>query len=57
MSRPSIEVTESELESFTAISGDRHPIHNQHGKVVQQNLMGLMMRCRDPSGARNEPIG
>jgi len=57
MSRLSIEVTESDLESFTAISGDRHPIHNQHGKVVQQGLLGLMMRCRDPSGARNEPIG
>jgi hypothetical protein len=35
----------------------RMELVNQHGKVVQEGVMGLMMWCREPSAARNEPIG
>lgn len=44
-------------------AGGRGVVHrrmelvNQHGKVVQEGLMGLMMWCREPSATGNEPIG
>jgi acyl dehydratase len=35
----------------------RMELVNQHGNVVQEGVMGLMMWCREPAAARNEPVG
>jgi len=34
----------------------RMELVNQHGKVVQEGAMGLMMRCRETSTSRTEPL-
>jgi acyl dehydratase len=35
----------------------RMELVNQHGNVVQEGVMGLMMWCREPAAARNGPVG